>query len=178
MERIFGETLSNTHLIFLVVALTIVCGFEIVNGFHDTANAVATVIYTKSLKPWLAVIWSGFWNFLGVYVGGTAVAFSIVHLLPVDLVVNIGTGNGLAMVLALLVAAILWNFATWHRGLPASSSHTLIGAILGVGLAHSFLAGPGFGSGVNWHKATEVGLQCHCEDRGPSPVLSRVEACA
>src|SRR5262249_25800307 len=138
--------------------LGIACGFEFANGFHDTANAVATVIYTRSLRPWAAVLWSGFCNFSGVYLGGIAVAFSIVHLLPVDLLVSVGSGSGMAMVLALLVAAILWNVATWYRGLPASSSHTLIGSILGVGLANSALPGHAFGSGVNWTKAGEVGL--------------------
>ena len=131
--------------------------FECINGFHDTANAVATVIYTKSLKPQIAVVWSGFMNFLGVLLGGIAVAFSIVHLLPVDLLVKIDTGAGMAMVLALLLSAIIWNFGTWYLAIPASSSHTLIGAIIGVGLANSYLAGH-FGTGVNWHKAGEVGL--------------------
>ncbi len=158
MDSIFGETLPLTHLGLLFLALAIACGFEFVNGFHDTANAVATVIYTKALKPWRAVIWSGFCNLCGVYLGGIGVAFTIVHLLPVDLLVNIETGSGLAMVLALLLAAILWNLGTWYRGLPASSSHTLIGAILGVGLANSLLSGRPLGSGVNWHIAGEVGL--------------------
>src|SRR5215475_9136438 len=142
----------------LFVCLAIALSFEFVNGFHDTANAVATVIYTKSLKPWVAVIWSGSMNFLGVLLGGAAVAFSIVHLLPVDLLINIGRKAGLLMALSLLVAAILWNFGTWYFGLPASSSHALIGSILGVGLASSFFSGHGFGSGVNWTKAQQVGL--------------------
>jgi phosphate/sulfate permease len=144
-------------LLFLIAALAIALGFECVNGFHDTANAVATVIYTKSLPAQPAVVWSGLWNFLGVLLGGIAVAFSIVHLLPVDLLVRIDTGAGMAMVIALLLAAIIWNFGTWYMAIPASSSHTLIGAIIGVGLANSFLAGH-FGAGVNWHKAGEVGL--------------------
>jgi PiT family inorganic phosphate transporter len=143
--------------LFLLGALAIAVSFEAINGFHDTANAVATVIYTKSLRPQVAVIWSGFCNFLGVILGGVAVAFSIVHLLPVDLLVHIDTGAGMAMVMALLLAAIVWNFGTWYLGIPASSSHTLIGAIVGVGLASSWLAGR-FGSGVNWRKAGEVGL--------------------
>ncbi len=130
--------------------------FEFVNGFHDTANAVATVIYTKALAPRYAVTLSGICNFIGVHLGGTAVAFSIVHLLPVDLLVSIGSGAGLAMVLAVLTAAIIWNLGTWYLGLPASSSHTLIGAILGVGLTNSMLKGQPFGSGVNWEKALEV----------------------
>ncbi|HWT81995.1 MAG TPA: inorganic phosphate transporter, partial [Candidatus Methylomirabilis sp.] len=144
-------------LLFLIFALGTSLLFECINGFHDTANAVATVIYTKSLKPQIAVVWSGFMNFLGVLLGGIAVAFSIVHLLPVDLLVKIDTGAGMAMVLALLLSAIVWNFGTWYMAIPASSSHTLIGAIIGVGLANSYLAGH-FGTGINWHKAGEVGL--------------------
>jgi inorganic phosphate transporter, PiT family len=142
---------------FLILALAIALAFEAINGFHDTANAVATVIYTKSLHPQVAVIWSGFCNFLGVMLGGIAVAFSIVHLLPVDLLVHIDTGAGLAMVLALLIGAMIWNFGTWFMGIPSSSSHALIGSIIGVGLANSYLIGK-FGTGVNWHKAGEVGL--------------------
>lgn len=149
--------MSIGTLLFLIGALAIALFFECINGFHDTANAVATVIYTKSLKPQIAVCWSGMWNFLGVLLGGIAVAFSIVHLLPVDLLVKIDTGAGMAMVMSLLLAAIIWNFATWYVAIPASSSHTLIGAILGVGLANSWLQGH-FGAGVNWKKAGEVGL--------------------
>ena len=134
------NTLSTGQLFLLFSALLVSFGFEIVNGFHDTANAVATVIYTKSLKPMPAVIWSGLWNFIGVHAGGIGVAFSIVHLLPVDLLINIKTGRGLAMVLSLLIAAIVWNFATWYRGLPASSSHSLIGSIMGVGMMNSLMA--------------------------------------
>ena len=141
----------------MIVALLVACAFEFVNGFHDTANAVATVIYTKSLRPWMAVTWSGLCNFLGVYVGGIAVAMSILKLLPVELLANGGGGAGLAMVLALLVAAIFWNLGTWYFGLPASSSHTLIGAIVGVGLANSLLPGHVFGAGVNWNKVKEIG---------------------
>src|ERR1700722_10009609 len=148
---------TYTTLLFLIGALTIALGFECNNGFHDTANAVATVIYTKSLRAQVAVVWSGCFNFLGVLLGGIAVAFSIVHLLPVDLLVKIDTGAGMSMVIALLLAAIIWNFSTWYMAIPASSSHTLIGAIIGVGLANSLLAGK-FGAGVNWHKAGEVGL--------------------
>ena len=151
-------SLGPGRLALLVGALAIALGFEFVNGFHDTANAVATVIYTKSLRPRQAVVWSGFCNFIGVHLGGTAVAFSIVHLLPVELLVDVGSGSGMAMILALLIAAILWNLGTWSLGLPASSSHTLIGAILGVGLANSALTGRGFGRGINWGKAAEVGL--------------------
>src|SRR5262245_22830921 len=148
--------LGTLALLFLCLAIAL--GFEFVNGFHDTANAVATVIYTRSLKPWKAVLWSGFMNFLGVLLGGVAVAFSIVHLLPVDLLINIGKSAGLLMVLSLLLSAIIWNFGTWYFGLPSSSSHALIGSILGVGLASSLFSNQGFGAGVNWMKAREVAL--------------------
>ncbi len=151
------STLGTGQVVLLFVALVIAFGFECINGFHDTANAVATVIYTKSLKPTPAVIWSGIWNFIGVHAGGIGVAFSIVHLLPVDLLVNIKTGKGLAMVLALLLAAIIWNFATWYRGLPASSSHSLIGSIMGVGMMNAWLEHGSLAKGINWHKASEVG---------------------
>jgi PiT family inorganic phosphate transporter len=135
-----------------VVALLVAFGFEVINGFHDTANAVATVIYTHTLRPGVAVVLSGVCNAVGVLVGGTAVAYSIVHLLPVEILVSAGGGAGLAMVLSLLVGAMLWNGGTWYLGLPSSSSHALIGSILGVGLVHSGVAG------VRWSKAGEVGL--------------------
>ena len=156
--HLFEPSISLGTQVLLVVALLIAFGFEFVNGFHDTANAVATVIYTKSLGPRKAVAWSGFCNFIGVTVGGTAVAFGIVSLLPTELLVSADSARGLAMVLALLLAAIVWNLGTWFLGIPASSSHTLIGAILGVGLANSATPGHRFGSGVNWTKAGEVGL--------------------
>src|SRR5215217_8822590 len=147
---LFHGSLSGGAVALLITSLAIALAFEFVNGFHDTANAVATVIYTKSLRPWPAVLWSGFCNFCGVYLGGTAVAFSIVNLLPVDLLIQAGSGSGLAMVMALLIAAILWNLGTWYLGLPASSSHTLIGAILGVGLANQLMTRSGATSGVDW----------------------------
>jgi phosphate/sulfate permease len=155
---IFDHSLGLGTSLLLVASLAIALGFEFVNGFHDTANAVATVIYTKSLGPRKAVAWSGFCNFLGVYLGGTAVAFGIVSLLPVELLMSLNSSKGLAMVLALLISAIAWNLGTWLMAIPASSSHTLIGAILGVGLANSVISGKGLGSGVNWSKAIEVGL--------------------
>jgi PiT family inorganic phosphate transporter len=158
MEAVFDGSLGAGTMLLLGLSLLIAFGFEFVNGFHDTANAVATVIYTRSLRPWTAVILSGICNFLGVFLGGIAVALSIINLLPVELLVSGGTGDGLAMMLALLLAAILWNLGTWYLGLPASSSHTLIGAIVGVGLANSLLPGHEFGSGVNWGKAGDVGL--------------------
>ena len=133
-------------------------GFEFVNGFHDTANAVATVIYTNSLSPNLAVIWSGFFNFLGVLVSTGAVAFGIVSLLPVELILQVGSGAGFAMVFALLIAAILWNLGTWWFGLPSSSSHTLIGSIIGVGLMNQLMATNATGaSGVDWSQASKIG---------------------
>jgi PiT family inorganic phosphate transporter len=150
-------SLSTGSAVVLVFALLVAFGFEFVNGFHDTANAVATVIYTKAMKPWAAVSWSGFCNFCGVFLGGIAVAMSVMKLIPVDLLVHGGTSTGLALVLALLTAAILWNLGTWYFGLPSSSSHTLIGAILGVAIANSLLPGHRFGDGVNWTKAIEVG---------------------
>jgi len=149
--------LTTGSAILLGLALLFVFAFEFVNGFHDTANAVATVIYTNTLRPWVAVIWSGICNFAGVFFGGIAVAYAIVHLLPVDMLVDINTNAGLAMVFALLSSAIIWNFGTWYVALPASSSHALIGSILGVGLANSMMSGH-FGAGVNWRKAQEVGL--------------------
>jgi PiT family inorganic phosphate transporter len=159
MEWLDGvRELGAGQLALLVLALVVALGFECINGFHDTANAVATVIYTRSMRPTPAVVWSGLWNFIGVHAGGIGVAFSIVHLLPVDLLVNIKTGRGLAMVLSLLGAAIIWNFATWYRGLPASSSHALIGSIMGVGMMNALLERGSLAQGVNWHKASEVGI--------------------
>src|ERR1700745_3798083 len=154
--EMFGETLGVATALFLLLALLMALGFEFVNGFHDTANAVATVIYTHSLRPWIAVTWSGLWNLLGVLTSSGAVAFGVVALLPVELVLNVGSGAGFAMVFALLISAIIWNVGTWYLGLPASSSHTLIGSIMGVGLANSLLSGHVFGEGVNWAKAQEV----------------------
>jgi PiT family inorganic phosphate transporter len=157
--NLFGETLSIGSGIFLLFALGLALSFEFVNGFHDTANAVATVIYTHTLKPTFAVVWSGCWNLIGVLTSGGGVAFGVLALLPVELVLNVGSGAGFAMVFALLLAAIMWNLGTWYLGLPASSSHALIGSILGVGIANSMLArGHEFGDGVNWSKASEVGL--------------------
>ncbi|MGY4290915.1 phosphate/sulfate permease [Bradyrhizobium sp. LM2.7] len=143
--------------ILLFVALLIALGFEFVNGFHDTANAVATVIYTHSLPAEVAVMWSGFFNFLGVLMSSGAVAFGIVSLLPVELILQVGSSAGFAMVFALLIAAILWNLGTWFFGLPASSSHTLIGSIIGVGIANAVMRGRDGTSGVDWSKATEIG---------------------
>jgi PiT family inorganic phosphate transporter len=152
-------TKVTTYLpyLLLLVALLIALGFEFVNGFHDTANAVATVIYTHSLPAEFAVMWSGFFNFLGVLFSTGAVAFGIVSLLPVELILQVSSGAGFAMVFALLIAAILWNLGTWWLGLPASSSHTLIGSIIGVGVANALMRGRDGTSGVDWGKATEIG---------------------
>src|SRR6202140_3429772 len=143
--------------VLLGFAMLIALGFEFVNGFHDTANAVATVIYTHSLTPNLAVLWSGAFNFLGVLVSSGAVAFGIISLLPVELILQVGSSAGFAMVFALLIAAIMWNLGTWWLGLPASSSHTIIGSIIGVGVANALMHGRDGTSGVDWAQATKVG---------------------
>jgi inorganic phosphate transporter, PiT family len=151
------QTGSALPYILLAAALFVALGFEFVNGFHDTANAVATVIYTHSLDPHIAVVWSGLWNFLGVVTSTGAVAFGIVSLLPVELILQVGSSAGFAMVFALLVAAILWNLGTWYFGLPASSSHTLIGSIIGVGIANQLMAARTGTSGVDWVQAANIG---------------------
>ncbi|MCL2452619.1 MAG: inorganic phosphate transporter [Alphaproteobacteria bacterium] len=148
---------SILPFLLLGVALLIALGFEFVNGFHDTANAVATVIYTHALAPPIAVVWSGFFNFMGVLLSTGLVAFSIVSLLPVELILQVGSEAGFSMVFAMLIAAIIWNLGTWWLGLPASSSHTLIGSIIGVGIANSLMRGRDGTSGVDWSKALEVG---------------------
>jgi PiT family inorganic phosphate transporter len=143
--------------LLLFVALLIALGFEFVNGFHDTANAVATVIYTRSLPANFAVVWSGMFNLLGVLASSGAVAFGIISLLPVELILQVGSSAGFAMVFALLIAAIIWNLGTWGFGLPASSSHTLVGSIIGVGVTNALLHGRSGTAGVDWSKAKEVG---------------------
>src|ERR1700735_637938 len=148
---------SYMPYLLLLVALLIALGFEFVNGFHDTANAVATVIYTHSLPAEFAVMWSGFFNFLGVLVSSGAVAFGIVSLLPVELILQVGSSAGFAMVFALLIAAIIWNLGTWWLGLPASSSHTMIGSIIGVGVANQLMSVKTGTSGVDWGQATAIG---------------------
>ena len=148
---------SIASYLLLAGALLIALGFEFVNGFHDTANAVATVIYTHSLPAQMAVLWSGLFNFLGVLVSSGAVAFGIISLLPVELILQVGSGAGFAMVFALLIAAIVWNLGTWTLGLPASSSHTLIGSIVGVGVANALMHGRDGTSGVDWSQVTKVG---------------------
>src|SRR6202012_3256977 len=157
-----ADDLSIVHsasvfpFILLGVALLIALGFEFVNGFHDTANAVATCIYTHSLEPHVAVVYSGIMNFLGVLMSSGAVAFSIITLLPVELILKVSKGSGFSMVFALLMAAILWNLATWWKGLPASSSHTMIGSIIGVGVANQLMHGKSGVSGVDMEQVTKV----------------------
>ncbi|MFD1257665.1 inorganic phosphate transporter [Mucilaginibacter terrae] len=130
-------------------------GFEFVNGFHDTANAVATVIYTKALKPVYAIPWSGIWNFLGVFFGGVTVAMGILKLVPLDKLMTLPVSVGACLVLSVLLASIIWNLGTWYLGIPCSSSHTMIGAMIGAGLAFTWYYN---GPGVNWEKAEEIGL--------------------
>ncbi len=149
--------LEFSYAFLLVLCLIAASGFEFVNGFHDTANAVATVIYTNSLKPWVAVVWSGFMNSLGVFLGGITVAMGIVNLLPVESLIDQDLAHSISMVAALLISAIAWNLATWYLGIPCSSSHTLIGSILGVGIAYSLLPDAA-GVAVNWGQAQKIGL--------------------
>ena len=153
------NTRVTTFLPFLLlfVALLIALGFEFVNGFHDTANAVATVIYTRSMPANVAVVWSGLFNLTGVLLSSGAVAFGIVSLLPVELILQVGSSAGFAMVFALLIAAIIWNLGTWYFGLPASSSHTLIGSIIGVGITNALMRGRDGTSGVDWTQAASIG---------------------
>jgi PiT family inorganic phosphate transporter len=151
------RTASGFAYFLLGVALLTALGFEFVNGFHDTANAVATVIYTHSLEPHVAVVWSGFFNFLGVVLSSGLVAFGIISLLPVELILQVGSGAGFAMVFALLVAAIIWNLGTWYFGLPNSSSHTLIGSIIGVGIVNQLISAKTGTSGVDWAQAANIG---------------------
>lgn len=147
--------LTSTHLLLFFLAVGAVCLFEFVNGFHDTANAVATVIYTRTLKPVVAVIWSGSWNFIGVWMGGIAVAMSIIHLLPISELMAMPEQENLAIVFSVLLSAIIWNLFTWYFGIPCSSSHTLIGALLGAGMGFYWNHG---GVGINWGKAQDIGL--------------------
>jgi len=142
--------------VLLGMALAIALGFEFVNGFHDTANAVATVIYTYSLEPNVAVVYSGIFNFIGVLLSSGTVAFAVISLLPVELILKVSRGAGFSMVFALLVSAILWNLATWYIGLPASSSHTMIGSILGVGFANQMMHGTSGTAGVDWEQVEKV----------------------
>jgi phosphate/sulfate permease len=149
--------LDTTLSALLILCILLACFFEFINGFHDTANAVATVIYTNSMKPTVAVVYSGLLNFLGVMLGGIAVAMGIVNLLPMDALIDTNPYHGIAMVMALLLSSIIWNFGTWYFGIPSSSSHTLIGSILGIGIAFYFLPGDIGTAAVNWDKARKTG---------------------
>ncbi len=151
----FIADLSTNSSILLIVCLLAVCVFEAINGFHDTANAVATVIYTKTLPPVIAVIWSGIWNFLGAMLGGIAVAIGMMKLIPLSDMANTPLNENISMVLAILVTAIIWNLGTWYFSIPCSSSHTMIGALLGGGFAYFSIHG---GAGPNWDKAKDVGM--------------------
>jgi phosphate/sulfate permease len=149
--------LSTELTVLLIASLGAACIFELINGFHDTANAVATVIYTNSLKPGYAVVWSGICNFIGVNVGGIAVAIGIINILPVEALVDKNIYHGISMIASLILTAIIWNLGTWYFGIPCSSSHTLIGSIFGVGLAYLML--PGSSSvALNWQKVYDIGL--------------------
>jgi PiT family inorganic phosphate transporter len=160
--NLWGESISFGSGFLLILALVLALCFECVNGFHDTANAVATVIYTQTLKPVYAVIWSGAWNFIGVVTSSGLVAYGIVAILPHDLLMDVGTGNphgeelAFMVYFSLLVSAISWNLATWYLGLPVSSTHTLVGAILGVGVAHAITTGHTWTQGLNWDQISSV----------------------
>lgn len=149
--------LEPSLLFLLVFCITAALAFEFINGFHDTANAVATVIYTHSLKPRVAVIWSGIWNFIGVNVGGIAVAIGIINLLPLEALTDNNIYHNISMIMALIFTAMLWNLGTWYMGIPCSSSHTLLGSIFGVGLAYMVLPGSQ-DIMLNWGKVKDVGL--------------------
>jgi phosphate/sulfate permease len=149
--------LDTLYTVFLILCLLAAVAFEFINGFHDTANAVATVIYTHSMKPTVAVIWSGIWNFIGVNVGGIAVAMGIINLLPTDVLIDQNLSHNIAMILSLIITAVVWNLATWYIGIPCSSSHTLIGSIFGVGIAFMLLPGS-HAVALNWGKVIDAGL--------------------
>lgn len=150
-------------MFLLIIFIILACLYEFVNGFHDTANAVATVIYTKSLKPTTAVIWSGIMNFLGLITGGVGVTMAIVNLLPREILIDVNTTHSIQMVAALLISAISWNLLTWYKGIPASSSHTLIGSIIGIGLGYSILTETDV---MNWSKMIDI-----CQALLLSPIL-------
>ncbi len=157
MLHLFTDLEFYTGLM-LVLALLFVLFYEAINGFHDTANAVATVIYTRAMRAQFAVVMAGVFNFLGVLLGGLSVAYAIVHLLPTDLLLNVSSGHGLAMVFSLLLAAIIWNLGTWYFGIPASSSHTLIGAIIGIGLTNAIVTDSSIVDALNIPKMISIFL--------------------
>ncbi len=157
MLHLFAGLDFHTGLM-LVLALLFVLFYEAINGFHDTANAVATVIYTRAMRSQVAVVMAGVFNFLGVMLGGLSVAYAIVHLLPTDLLLNVSSAHGLAMVFSMLLAAIIWNLGTWYFGIPASSSHTLIGAIIGIGLTNALMTSTSVVDALNVPKMIQIFL--------------------
>jgi phosphate/sulfate permease len=158
LTQSLSDASSANILWLLFFALFVACVFEFVNGFHDTANAVATVIYTRSLRPWQAVMLSGLCNFVGVFLGGVGVAMAIVKLLPSDLLASGQMSVSMALIFAMLISALAWNLGTWYFGIPASSSHAMLGAIIGIGVGNAFMQNMPLSSGVNWSKAGDVGL--------------------
>jgi PiT family inorganic phosphate transporter len=140
----------------LIFALILVIAFEATNGFHDAANAVATVIYTRSLTPAQAVVWSGIMNFLGVLIGGISVAYALVELLPAEVLSPPSGAPAVGMLVALFVAALFWNIGTWWFGLPNSSSHCLIGALIGVALGNALIRDRSLADGVHWSQVWSV----------------------
>jgi inorganic phosphate transporter, PiT family len=152
----FIEPGSVAALTALGICLLLVLIFEFSNGFHDTANAVATVIYTHSLKPVPAVIWSGLLNFAGVLIGGIAVAYALVELIPPDVLSPPNGGVAAGMLAALFASALVWNVGTWWLGLPNSSSHAIIGALIGIAIENALAHGRSLGSGVDWHQVWSV----------------------
>jgi PiT family inorganic phosphate transporter len=155
----------------LIFALVMVIMFEATNGFHDAANAVATVIYTKSLQPGQAIILSGLMNFVGVLVGGIAVAYALVELLPADVLSPPDGGPAVAMLVALFIAALSWNIGTWWLGLPNSSSHCLIGSLIGVALGDAMTRSLSLRDGFHWAQLWKV-----LEALAISPVLGFILA--
>jgi inorganic phosphate transporter, PiT family len=147
---------SALSIALLIFALIMVILFEATNGFHDAANAVATVIYTKSLPPAGAVMLSGVMNFLGVLLGGIAVAYALVELLPAEALTPPDGGPAVAMLVSLFISALIWNIGTWWLGLPNSSSHCLIGALIGVALGNALVRARSFSDGVHWGQLWKV----------------------
>jgi phosphate/sulfate permease len=149
--------LDTGMTVLLIVCIFIACVFELINGFNDTSNSIVTVIYTRSMKPTTAVIWAAIMNFMGVFFGGIVVAMGIMKLLPNELLMNQTTAQNVALIIAILLTSIIWNFSTWYLCIPCSSSHTLLGSIFGVGIAYNFL--PEVGTvALNWAKVESVCL--------------------
>lgn len=162
---------SGLVIAMLVICFVMVLAFEATNGFHDTSNAVATVIYTNTLKPIPAVIWSGLMNFIGVLVGGIAVAYALVEILPPDVLTPPDGAPALPMLIAIFAAALFWNVLTWWFGIPNSSSHCVIGALVGVACADSILQSRDLSQGVDWHQIRTV-----LEGLAISPILGLILA--